>query len=310
MLKNTNASTEEKAAVLSVKRNQRDRVFRMLYKDKERFLELYNAMNGTSYENADDLQVITLENAVYISMKNDVSYLVYTQLPIYEHQSTINLNIPLRDLFYVSKQLSVLTRNENLYGRKMIKIPEPKFVVFYNGVEPMEESVVLKLSDMYEQAAGEPELELKVQVLNINEGFNEELKSHCQTLKEYMIYVNKIREYQGKMPFAEAVNRAVDECIREGALADFLSRNKSEVVAMSIFEYDEEKHMRLERRDAKAEGKAESVIEFLEELDTVPEKLKNRIMEENDLTLLSDWLKKAARAESIEGFIEKTNINL
>lgn len=210
----------------------------------------------------------------------------------------------------MSKQLSVLTRNENLYGRKMIKIPEPKFVVFYNGVEPMEESVVLKLSDMYEQAAGEPELELKVQVLNINEGFNEELKSHCQTLKEYMIYVNKIREYQSKMPFAEAVNRAVDECIREGVLADFLSRNKSEVVAMSIFEYDEEEHMRLERRDAKAEGKAESVIEFLEELDTVPEKLKNKIMEENDLTLLNDWLKKAARAESIEGFIEKASINL
>lgn len=115
---------------------------------------------------------------------------------------------------------------------------------------------------------------------------------------------------ESKMPFAEAVNRAVDECIREGVLADFLSRNKSEVVAMSIFEYDEEKHMRLERRDAKAEGKAESVIEFLEELDTVPEKLKNRIMEENDLTLLSDWLKKAARAESIEGFIEKASINL
>ena len=119
---------------------------------------------------------------------------------------------------------------------------------------------------------------------------------------------------ESKMPFAEAVNRAVDECIREGVLADFLSRNKSEVVAMSIFEYDEEEHMRLERRDAKAEGKAEgkaeSVIELLEELGMVPEKLKNRIMEESDLTLIKDWHIKAARAESIEGFIEGTNIDL
>ena len=153
-------------------RTYKDRVFRMIFKEKESFLELYNAMNKTAYTNLEDLTVTTLENAIYLSMKNDVSYLLYDRLALYEHQSTRNPNLPLRDLFYVANIYSRLTYADNLYGAKLVKIPEPVFVVFYNGKEEMPERSVLRLSDAYEQPSGDPALELKVIVLNINPGYN------------------------------------------------------------------------------------------------------------------------------------------
>ncbi len=95
-------------------RTYKDRLFRMLFKDKERFLELYNAMNDTSYDNPEDMIVTTLENAIYMGMKNDVSFLLYDQLLLYEHQSTKNPNMPLRDLFYVANVYSALLKDEDL----------------------------------------------------------------------------------------------------------------------------------------------------------------------------------------------------
>ena len=136
-------------------RNYKDRVFRMIFKEKKEFLELYNAMNGTDYKTPEDLIVTTLENAIYLGMKNDVSFLVYDQLALYEHQSTENPNMPLRNLMYVSSIYSELTKDANLYGTRLVKIPEPKFVVFYNGTEEMPEYSELRLSDAFEHCSGE-----------------------------------------------------------------------------------------------------------------------------------------------------------
>jgi hypothetical protein len=235
----------------------RDRVFRMIYKDKAEFLELYNAMNDSSYDNPEDLVVTTLENAIYIGMKNDVSYLLYDQLALYEHQSTDNPNMPLRNLFYVANIYSNLVKNENLYNTKLVKIPAPQFVVFYNGTTPKPEQFELRLSDAFERGEGEHKeaaLELITKVLNINFGYNQELMEKCKTLKEYSIFVNKVRLYSELLPFAQAIEKAVDECITEGILEEFLRKNRAEVINVSIFEYDEELHMRLERQDAKEEG--------------------------------------------------------
>ncbi|MGF0034530.1 hypothetical protein ACQRBN_16480, partial [Bariatricus sp. SGI.154] len=173
-------------------RAYKDRIFRMIFKEKKELLELYNAMNGTEYTNEEDLVVTTLENALYIGMKNDVSFVLYDKLTLYEHQSTKNPNIPLRDLFYVANVYSNLTKDDNLYSSTLVKIPEPRFVVFYNGTEKMEERRELRLSDMYETKSGEPDLELKVTELNINQGYNEELMERCRTLKEYMIFVEMV----------------------------------------------------------------------------------------------------------------------
>lgn len=254
-------------------REYKDRVFRMLFKEKTKALELYNAMNGTEYTNTDDLVITTLENALYLGMKNDVSFVLYDQLMLYEHQATKNPNMPLRNLLYVSCVYSRLVKDENLYSTTMIKLPEPKFVVFYNGADPISESEVLKLSDAYEKISGEPVLELKTLVLNINEGYNEDLKRRSRTLYEYMVFVDAVRKYAKMMPFPEAMKEAIDECIRNGVLEDFLGKNKAEVEKVAIFEYNEEKHLQQERSEAEKRGEERGMKRGEEQLGELIDKL-------------------------------------
>ena len=239
---------------LSHNRIYKARVFEMLFREKKEALELYNAVNGTQYEDEEQLEIVTLDNAIYMSMKNDVSFLIDNRLSVYEQQSTFNPNMPLRILLYVSDLYSVLTRKMNLYSKKLKQIPNPKFLIFYNGKDKQPEFQTLKLSDAYTNPEDKPELELSVRMLNINKGNNEKLMKACKTLADYVEYTNRVRTYAEKMDIEEAVERAVTECIREGILAEFLKRNRAEVVKMSIYEYDEEKHMQQEREEWEAIG--------------------------------------------------------
>ena len=143
---------------------------------------------------------------------------------------------------------------DNLYGRKLIKIPEPRFVVFYNGTDKMPEQSVLRLSDAYERKSEELDLELRIRFININPGYNEEIVEKSPTLYQYVKFVDIVRKYQQEMPFPEAVEKAIDECIKKGILAEFLRKNRAEVLRVSIFEYDEEEHMRQEREESRQEG--------------------------------------------------------
>ena len=143
-------------------RTYKDRIFRMLLSDRKTALEVYNAMNDSDYDNLDELVFTTLKNAVYMGMKNDVSFIISSQLVLYKHQSSINPNMPLRDLFYTACVLSGLIMNENIYGKHQIMVPEPKFVIFYNGKEKVPERSELRLSDAYEKHSGTPALELVI----------------------------------------------------------------------------------------------------------------------------------------------------
>lgn len=151
------------------------KLFRMLFSDRKNLLSLYNAVNGSSYEDPDALEIVTLENAVYMGMKNDLAFIVDTGLFLYEHQSTYNPNMPLRDLFYIAGEYQKLVDHRSLYSSSIQKIPAPNFLVFYNGTERKEDSWVNYLSESYENLTGEPNLELKVITLNINEGHNSQL---------------------------------------------------------------------------------------------------------------------------------------
>ena len=236
---------------VTANREYKSTVFSQLFKDKEKLLSLYNALNNSHYTNDDDLEIVTLENAIYMAIKNDLAFILDSKLNLYEHQSTLNPNMPLRDLFYVSEEYEKLINKKTLYSRRKIKLPAPHFIVFYNGIEPQPEREILKLSDLYHIPESEPMLELKVLMLNINDGNNEDLKESCQLLKEYMIYVNKVRKYayQEKLPLNEVVELAVTECIKESILEDFLRNNRAEVVAMSIFEFNEERELQLIREE-------------------------------------------------------------
>lgn len=282
------------------------RIFEMLYSDKKELLDLYNAVNGTAYDNPDELEINTLENAVYMSMHNDVSFLIDMKISLYEHQSTYSPNLPLRFLFYISDLYSTLTKNANLYGEKIIKIPTPKFIIFYNGERKRPEKEVLKLSSAYLTEDQEPSLELEAILLNINSGYNENLKDLCKSLRDYAEYTNRVRKYAKEMSIEEAVEKAITECIKESILAEFLLKHRAEAKKMSIYEYDEEKHIRMEREDAKAEGFAEGISQgrtgLLEE--QVKKKLsKNKSPEqiadelEEDIVTVQDIISKIESEE-------------
>lgn len=146
--------------------------------------------------------------------------------------------------------------DENLYGTKVVQVPPPEFVIFYNGEKDMPEEMPLRLSDMYRLKVEEPKLQLEAVMLNISGSNNSRLKEACRTLKDYAVYTDKIRLYSKEQMLEEAVERAIDECIAEDVLKDFLTKHRTEAKAMSIFEYDQEKHIRQEREEAWEEGHA------------------------------------------------------
>ena len=226
---------------VTANREYKSTLFCMLFRDRKELLELYNAVNHSDYTDPEALEIVTLENAIYMSMKNDLAFLIDTHLNLYEHQSTFNPNMPLRDLLYVAREYQKLVKDATLYASTLVKIPAPRFIVFYNGLETRPAEEVLRLSDAYHTAEEFPELELKVTVLNINAGNNQALLDRCRTLREYMQYVDCVRHYISMpgMLLEDAVAKAVDECIEKDILADFLRRNKAEAMSISIFEYNE-----------------------------------------------------------------------
>ena len=237
----------------TAKRNYKDTVFRMLFSDRKNLLSLYNAVSDSHYDDPEMLEIVTLKNAIYMGMKNDLAFIIGTDLFLYEHQSTYNPNMPLRDLFYISREYQKLVDHKSLYSSTLLRIPAPQFIVFYNGTEKKNDHWINHLSEAFENLSGEAKLELEVLTININEGHNEELMEQCRTLREYAQYVNCVRKYAKKLELNEAVKLAVDECIRNDILSEFLHANKSEVISMSIFEYDKEEE---ERKLRKAEYEA------------------------------------------------------
>lgn len=244
---------------ITANRTYKARIFEMVFNNKKELLALYNAINKTGYTDPEQLEINTLDNAIYMSMKNDISFIIDSRLSLYEHQSTHSPNLPLRCLFYVSDLYSNMTRDTNLYGAKPVKIPTPRFIVFYNGRDDCPERQELKLSAAYSIEDREPSLELRATVLNINPGYNKELLEACRTLSDYSAYTNRVRNYTETMRLEDAVEKAIAECIREGILSEFLSRNRAEAKKMSIYEYDEEKHMRQTREEGYEDGEAAGV---------------------------------------------------
>ena len=245
---------ENRIDTLTANRTYKSRIFAMLFSDRNELLKLYNAINGTSYDDPQLLQINTLENAVYMAMQNDVSFIIEMRLHLYEHQSTYSPNLPVRYLLYVADVYSDYTKDMNLYGTRAVKLPTPKFVIFYNGQEEQPDRKELKLSELFAIPDSDPSLELNAVMLNINKGHNRKLMETCRTLHDYAEYTDRVRKYVAEMNLDEAVERAITECISEGILEDFLRKNRAEAKKVSIYEYDEERHMRQTREEGMEEG--------------------------------------------------------
>ena len=309
MSKRKNAQRSRKYSVrnrmVKATKKYKDTIFRMLFENKENLLSLYNAMNHKNYTDADALQVVTLENSIYMGMKNDLAFILDMNLYLYEHQSTYNPNMPLRDLFYISNEYQKLVVQKSLYSSVLQKIPAPKFVVFYNGMKEIEDISEFRLSSAYECQTDDPDLELRVTVLNVNEGHNQELMEHCQTLKEYAQYVAKVRKYTslGELSLEEAVECAVEECIKEGILAEFLIQNRAEVISMSIFEYNKDEE---EKKLRKAEFEAGREAGIEEGRIVGIEEGRMSGLEEGRMELLKQQIqRKLSKGKSIDEIAEE-----
>lgn len=249
----------------NVVRNHKDNVFCLLYRDRKNLLSLYNAMNGTSYENEEELEVVTLEEAICMKVRNDAAFVIDSRLNLYEQQASVNPNMPLRDLYYVTEELKKIAPPGKLHRKTKVEIPAPHFVVFYNGVEKQPERQVYKLSDSFNRAETDPELELKVTVININPGCNRELLERCESLKGYMTFVEKVRVGKSaSLSLEKAVSKAVEECISEGVLPEFFKENREEILEMGIYEFNQELYDQVLREDGEAIGMEKGINHGIE----------------------------------------------
>ena len=253
-----------------IRRNYKDRLFIKLFHEKTALLELYNALNGTDYQNSDDLIITTIDDAVYMGMKNDCSFIVGHDINLYEHQSSYCPNMPLRGMIYLADVYKSLIEADNLnvYGSAQIKLPTPKYIVFYNGTSERAEREELRISDAFETDDGC--LEFTATMVNINKGNNQELMEKCRTLKEYSLFIDKVREYQKSgLEMAQAVDDACVYCIQHDILREFLIKNRNEVRRVFLTEFDAKKQRELDRRDAREEGREEGRQEGRQESQIV-----------------------------------------
>lgn len=250
-------------------RQHKDRLFRMVFREKEDLLSLYNAVNGSHYTDPSDLEITTIEDVLYMGYKNDISFLIDDYLNLYEAQSSWNPNMPLRGLFYFSSLYSgyIKVRNLDLYSKVRIPVPTPRFVVFYNGTKKEPERRELRLSESFIKPDEPfPYLECVAVVLNINYGQNRELMENCRKLYEYSFLVEQIRvQIEKGLTLTAAIDQAIAVCLKEGILSKFLTKHRAEVRTMILSEYDEELHLKdtyhCGYEDGKTEGRAEGKAE-------------------------------------------------
>ncbi|MCL2411796.1 MAG: Rpn family recombination-promoting nuclease/putative transposase [Treponema sp.] len=232
---------------MKINANFKDSVFTKLFSEPDLLRELYCALEGTTLPSDLPVSINTLENVVFMDLYNDISFEIGGKLVVLiEHQSTINPNMGLRLLLYISRVLEKIITGKNLYSEKQLSIPWPEFYVLYNGEKPFPDEKILRLSEMFEnpQDLGLPKktnplLELEVKVININEGRNSELLNRCKKLSEYTVFMTKVRELKKEMENkTEAVNEAVKYCHRYAILKEFLEIHASEVLNMLLTEWN------------------------------------------------------------------------
>ena len=244
-------------------RKYKDSVFVDLFsedeKAKENFLSLYNALHGTKLTAVGKLKNIRLEQVLYMAFYNDVSYLVDNRIIVLaEHQSTINPNMPLRCLEYIGRLYETLFESKEKYSRKLLNIPTPEFYVFYNGEESYPSDKTLKLSEAFIENTTQTNLELTVKVININRQNRHPVLENCQTIQEYSIFVETVRKWKEIDP-QNGFEKAVEECIENNILREYLKRKTKEVINMLLAEYDYETDIAVQRAEEREIAFAEGI---------------------------------------------------
>lgn len=257
---------ENKVSSSNINKKYKDSFFKSLFSDKRSILDLYNAIEGTSYTYDTQVDIITLEDVAYKNRMNDLCFTIDNKFVILiEHQSTINQNMPLRFLLYAAREYEKILNDDNVFKRGLIKIPTPEFIVLYNGKDKFPKRKTLQLSDAFKVQQDNPALNLIADVININYDENTEIVSRCEKLKGYSYFIYLVTKYEQEgYRLEKAINKAADQCIKEGILTEYLSKNLSEVRNMLTTEWDYDTDIRVNRQEAKEEGLQEGLQKGLQ----------------------------------------------
>ena len=279
MRKKNNKKNKKKQRVY-VNNHHKDRLFIRLFgspENKAGMLSLYNALNDTEYSDVNALELYTIEDVIFLGMKNDVGYILDGYLSLWEHQSTKNPNMPLRGFLYHAKMYEkyIKDRDIDIFSSALQRIPTPQYYVFYNGDSNAGDIETLKLSASFINPVEEGKFEWTATMLNINLGHNDVLMEKCSTLKQYATLLDKIKDgIKRGMDVENSIIEAVNWCIANDVLKDYLIRHKSEVIGMVLTEYDEKKHIKNEKQISWEEGREEGREE--NRLEVATEMLKER----------------------------------
>lgn len=215
-----------------VKHNLKDNLFCIIFRDPEVQLSLYNAFAGSNHTDVTKLRTVTLENALYLGVKNDCAFIMCDQMFMVEQQSTLCGNMPLRHLIYVTEEFKDLVESKKVYYTTRQELNNPRFIVLYNGKEMKESQWEERLSEAYIIDEVEPSLELKVTFYNINEGHNQDIKEKCEMLYNYSRFVDYIHEYENQnYVIKEATEMAINRCIEENILRNELERERGRIMS-------------------------------------------------------------------------------
>ena len=242
-----------------VKRTYKDSVFVTIFHDKSKLIELYNALFDTNYDESAPIDIVTIKDVLFRTLKNDVAFVLGGRFVVLvEHQSSINENMPLRDLMYISTVLKRMIDTTRLYREKRLMIPRSSFVVLYNGTKEFPAYRELRLSDSFlgeKQKDEEDALQLIVKVYNINTEKNSEILGRCETLRQYSRFVEIMRSYKEDSELTnDVIVEVLDKCKKEGILTEFLDKYGTEIVEMLFKELTREEDLEISRLDGYEEG--------------------------------------------------------
>ena len=253
---------------VSINRTYKDRLFKIIFEDKKELLSLYNALTGKNYQNPDELEINTIDDVIYMHLKNDMSFILDDWQNLFEQQSTFNPNQPLRGFFYFADLYKVKYFGKKIYSTRLLKIPTPQYIVFYNGTTNMPDKKELRLSDAFQQPTEQPDIEVIAHMLNINYGHNKELMERCRKLKEYAQFIDIIRHYlreNKQWSNEQAISKAIDDCIQNNILRDILQKERLRVMASILSEFDEVGYKEMIRQEAYEDAYEEGHEAGLEE---------------------------------------------
>ena len=246
---------------ITINRKYKDSVFNIVFSDKKELLSLYNALADKDYDDPELLQINTLKDAVFINIRNDVSFILGSELNLYEHQSTRNPNMALRGLFYFSDLYKSMYYSEKIFYSTPLSILTPRFIVFYNGGEDVPDRYEIRLSDLFVCKDGsEPDVEVVAHVYNINVGHNEELAKRCRKLREYSIFVDRIRKAlnecgnDANLVPKDEVLKVIRNCIKEDILADILGKEASRIMNSVLENFNMDVFVEAVMADGEAKG--------------------------------------------------------